>query len=328
MRMRLVPLGPVFRQHLRTVRDAAAARGKQVQLTLEGEDVEVDASVVDHLRDPLTHMIRNAVDHGIEMPDARRASGKDPTGTVALRARHEGGTVVIELADDGAGLRRDRILARARERGLIAEGAELSEAEAHRLIMEPGFSTAETVSELSGRGVGMDVVRRNVEALRGSIEIASRPGAGTTITTRLPLTVAIIDGFTVSVGSESYVIPLDAVTECLAMAADERREDGRGVFSLRGAPLPYVRVRSLFGVAGAPPARENMVVVRHGARLAGLVVDELLGGGQAVVKPLGKMFQRLPGVSGSTILGDGRVALILDVADLLQRALDRDVAAA
>ena len=324
MRMRLVPLGPFFRQHVRTVRDTAALRGKVVRLVLEGEDVEVDASVVDHLRDPLTHMIRNAIDHGIELPAARRDAGKEPTGTITLRARHEGGTVVIELADDGAGLRRDRVLARARERGLVADGVELSDAEIHRLIMEPGFSTADRVSDLSGRGVGMDVVRRNVEALRGSIEIASRDGEGTTVTARLPLTVAIIDGFTVSVGDESYVIPLDAVTECLAMPADERRAGRCGVLSLRGEPLPYVRVRELFGLAGALPARENMVVVRHAGRLAGLVVDELLGGGQAVVKPLGKMFQRLPGVSGSTILGDGRVALILDVPDLLQRALDRD----
>jgi two-component system, chemotaxis family, sensor kinase CheA len=329
MTMRLVPLGPVFRQHLRTVRDVAATQGKLVRLVIDGEEVEVDASVVDHLRDPLTHMIRNATDHGIEFPAARKDAGKDPCGTITLSARHEGSTVVIQVTDDGAGLNRSRIVERARERGLIPNGATLTDREIARLIMEPGFSTAETVSELSGRGVGMDVVRRNIETLRGSIEIEGRERTGTVITIRLPLTVAIISGFTVGVAGESYVIPLDAVTECVELPATESRGDEAcGVINLRGEPVPFVRVRRLFELSASTPERENVVVVEHRGRHAGLVVDQLLGESQVVVKPLGRMFKRLAGISGSTILGNGRVALILDVPDLLQSVLQRESGAA
>lgn len=326
--MRMLPLGPLFRQYQRTVRDSSTLSGKIARLEVEGEEVEVDASVVEHLRDPLTHMIRNAIDHGIEYPAARRDSGKDPCGSIIIGARHEGSTVVITIRDDGAGLRRDRILARARERNLISETAIPSEREIDRLVLEPGFSTAEAVTELSGRGVGMDVVRRNVEALRGSIELESRENLGTTVTIRLPLTLAIIDGFAVRVGDESYVIPLDTVTECLDLPAGSSHDGAAsGVISLRGRPLPVIRMRQLLGVEGPTPPRENVVVVEHAGRFAGLVVDRLLGESQAVVKPLGKIFQRLPGVSGSTILGSGRVALILDIPDLLERALRQNAAA-
>ena len=228
--------------------------------------------------------------------------------------------VVIQVADDGAGLDRARILERARTRHLVPEGITPSDAELDRLVFEPGFSTAATITDLSGRGVGMDVVRRNVEALRGSIGIESTPGAGTTITIRLPLTVAIIDGFTVTVAGERYVIPLDAVTECLELPAERSDAGTYGIVSLRGEPLPYLRMRGVFGLGDARPARENIVVVRHAGRSAGLVVDGLLGEGQAVVKPLGAVLQRLPAISASTIMGDGRVALILDIPELLQRA--------
>jgi two-component system chemotaxis sensor kinase CheA len=322
MQARLVPLRATLRQHIRTVRDLAASQGKQARLVIEGDDVEVDTSVIEHVRDPLTHMVRNAVDHGIEAPEERRRRGKDPCGTIALRARHESGTIVLEISDDGAGLDRERILERARHRGL--DTARLDAGEIQRLVFEPGFSTAEAITEVSGRGVGLDVVRRNIHALRGSVGIRSRAGEGTTIAVRLPLTLAIIEGFGVSVGDETYVIPLEAVAECLELPGEASEDgDGRGVISLRGAALPYVRLRRLFGVAGEA-RREHVVVVRRddGAQ-AGLVVDDLHGESQTVIKPLGRIFRGLPGIAGSAILGSGRVALILDVPALLTRALTR-----
>ncbi|HWW94097.1 MAG TPA: chemotaxis protein CheA, partial [Vicinamibacteria bacterium] len=250
MKVRLVPLRGTFRGFVRTVRDLAARQGKEARLILEGEDVEVDTSIIEQARDPLTHMIRNALDHGIEPPDVRRRVGKDPCGTLALRARHEGATIVIEIADDGAGLNRQRILERARERGI--DGEHKGEEEIQRLVFEPGFSTAETVTELSGRGIGLDVVRRNVTALRGKVGIRSQEGIGTTITLRLPLTLAIIDGFIVGVGDEAYVIPLEAVLECLELPTDTSSDaGGDGVINLRGAALPYLRLRRLFGLGAA-----------------------------------------------------------------------------
>ena len=320
MKARMVPLGPSFQQHLRTVRDLAAAERKQVRLVLEGEDVEVDTSVVEHIRDPLTHMIRNAVDHGIELPEERVAHGKDTCGTLSLRAFHEGGLVVIQVADDGGGLDRERILRRGVEKGLLAEGAPLTDEEIFGLIFEPGFSTSEQVTDVSGRGVGMDVVRRNVEALRGSVSVASEPGRGTTITLRFPLTLAIIQGFRVSVAGIVYILPLDSVVECMELP--EGAERGRcGVLDVRGQPLPFLRLREQFGLSGDPPARENVVLVQHAGASVGLAVDALLGESQTVIKPLGRMFQGVRGISGSAILGDGRVALIVDVPGLLRDAL-------
>ncbi|HKC12422.1 MAG TPA: chemotaxis protein CheA, partial [Vicinamibacteria bacterium] len=322
MKVRLVPLRGTFRAFVRTVRDLAARQGKQAQLILEGEDVEVDTSVIEQARDPLTHMIRNALDHGIEPPEVREKLGKDPCGTLALRARHEGATIIIEIADDGAGLNRQRILERARERGIEAD--QKGDEEIQRLVFEPGFSTAETVTELSGRGIGLDVVRRNVTALRGTVGIRSQEGNGTTITLRLPLTLAIIDGFIVGVGDEAYVIPLEAVVECLELPKEASSDaEGGGVVNLRGAALPYLRLRQLFrlGAAGRGQ-REHVVVVRVDAgREVGLVVDHLEGGFQTVIKPLGRLFQGLSGIAGSAILGTGRVALILDVPALLAEAL-------
>jgi two-component system chemotaxis sensor kinase CheA len=324
MQARMVPLGPVFRRFTRVVRDVAASRGKQVRLEIEGEDVEVDTSVVDHIRDPLTHLVRNALDHGIEAPEARRAAGKDPRGLVRLRAAHRAGNLVIEVEDDGAGLDRRRILSRARALGLVGEAAQQGGDELERLIFEPGFSTAEAVTDLSGRGVGLDVVRRNVEALRGAVEVRSAAGHGTTVTLRLPLTLAIIAGLNVGVDEEVFVVPLDAVVECVELWQDRCSEDGgRGVLNLRGESLPYVRVRDLLGFGGAPPRRERVVVVQNEEGRAGLAVDVVHGEGQAVVKPLGRLFRKVPGVSGVTILGDGRVALILDVAALLRQERGR-----
>ncbi len=324
MQARMVPLGPTFQQHFRTVRDLAVDQQKEARLVLEGDDVEVDTAVVEHIRDPLTHMVRNAVDHGLEAPEERRARGKDPCGRLTLRAFHEGALVVVQVVDDGAGLDRERIARRAVEKGLVAEGAQLTDEEVYALIFEPGFSTCEQVTEVSGRGVGMDVVRRNVEALRGSVEVESEPGRGTTISLRFPLTLAIIRGFRVSVSNEVYVLPLDVVAECLELPAGSDR--GRcGVIDLRGRPLPFLRLREHFKLGGDAPARENVVVVQYAGASVGLTVDALLGESQTVIKPLGKMFQGIRGISGSAILGDGRVALILDIAGLLRESLKRAV---
>ena len=326
MKLRMVPLGPVFRAHQRTVRDLAASTGKQVRLVLDGEDAEVDTSVAQHLRDPLTHMLRNAVDHGIETPDERRRQGKDPVGTITLSARHEAGGIVVRMRDDGAGMDRARILARARQRGMLRDGETPADAEVLRLVLEPGFSTAESVTRLSGRGVGLDVVRRGVEALRGSVALASRPGEGTTLALRLPLTLALIEGFSVGVAGETYVVPLESVVECLELPPQRHEAEAAGVLSLRGEPLPFLRLRDFLQVPGHAPRRESVVVIRHDSGHAGVVVDTLHGGGQAVIKPLGRVLKDVPGVSGSTILGNGRVGLILDVPVLLRQAVERGAA--
>lgn len=317
MKVRMVPIGPSFRRFSRAVRDMAGSHGKLAHLIIEGEEVEVDTRVIEQLSDPLMHMVRNAIDHGIETPEKRRAAGKDESGTLLLKAYHEGSTVIIKLVDDGAGLSRERILSRALERGLIEEGARPGDAQLFELVFRPGFSTAETVSDLSGRGVGMDVVRRNIEALHGTVTLDSPLGQGTTVTIRLPLTLAIIRSFGVSVGDETYLIPIEHVVECVALPeADRLNRKPRGVISLREEPLPYLR----FGNAGAV-SREHVVVVRSGDERAGLVVDRLHGESQTVIKPLGAMFKEIPGVAGSAIQASGKVALILDVPGLLRENL-------
>jgi two-component system chemotaxis sensor kinase CheA len=321
MEMRLVSVGPLFLQHQRTVRDIAASQSKLVRLVLSGEEVAVDATIVEQLRDPLTHIVRNALDHGIEHAGTRRDAGKDPCGTVELHARHERGAVIVEVRDDGRGMSKDSILAKARERGLIGENEQLTDAQVFALVMAPGLSTAAQVTELSGRGVGMDVVRRSIEALRGAIEIESTEGRGTVVRLRLPLTVAIIDGFAVSVADERYVIPVGVVTECLT-ANETVPGATSGVLSMRGRALPYVRLGHLLGIRreGVDGLRESVVIVEVDGRQVGLVVDQLLGETQAVITPLAGMFNGVPGVSGTTILGDGRVSLILDVAPLIELA--------
>jgi two-component system chemotaxis sensor kinase CheA len=322
MKIRMVPLGPTFRQFVRTVRDIATAQGKLAYVELSGEDVDVDMNVIEHLRDPLTHIVRNAVDHGIEDPDARKALGKDQRGRLSLQAWHEGGSIVIKVHDDGAGLERTKVIERARAMGYTADFDKLGDSELFRLILEPGFSTSSEVTEFSGRGVGMDVVRRNVEALRGVISIESRAGVGTTITIRLPLTLAIIRGFAVGVDEETYIMPLDAVIECIEFPRDGSEAfASRGVINLRGQALPYVRLRDCFRMGGQPTERENVLVLRYHDQRVGLVVDRLFGENQTVIKPLSRTLGDLPGVSGSAILGNGRVALILEVEGLLREAL-------
>jgi len=325
MKIRMVPVGPTFHRFARSVRDAARKSGKLARMLVVGDDVEVDTTILEHIHDPLMHMIRNSVDHGLETPEVRRALGKDPSGKIVLQAFHDSGNIVVQISDDGAGLNHERILAHARAKGIVPEGARLTEAEIHNLIFQPGFSTADKVSELSGRGVGLDVVRRNVNALSGGILVESRKGQGTTFTIRLPLTLAIIDGFAVKVGLETYVIPLSSVKECLELPAEKHSSEEGGVINLRGEALPFVRLRDLFESGGIAPTREKIIVVEfHGGR-AGLAADELLGEQQAVIKPLGRLFQGIPGVSGSTILGNGRVALILDVPALCAEAIHRRV---
>jgi len=314
MKVRMVHVGPVFRQYIRTVRDLAVMHGKAVRLVIEDGNVEADTTIVDNLRAALTHILRNAVDHGIEIPERRKSQGKDPCGTIVIKAYHEGSNIVVEIIDDGMGINKKQIIEKVRKKGKILEAEELSDNEIYDMLFEPGFSTAEHVTDLSGRGIGMDAVRQNIEAIRGSIEIESKETEGTKIILRLPLTLAIIDGFCIGVGTETYVIPLDSVVECLALAEQEHNQnDDTGVVNLRGEVLPYIRLRNLFSLNGALTTRENLVVVKHGNDRIGLVVETLYGETQIVIKPLGKLFQHLQGISGSAILGNGRVALILDI---------------
>jgi two-component system, chemotaxis family, sensor kinase CheA len=324
MRLRLVPLGPVFRSQARAVRDLAASHGKLARLVIQGDDVEVDTAVVEAMRDPLTHMIRNALDHGIETPAVRTAAGKPAVGVITLVARHDGGRILIEVRDDGAGFDKGRILERARAVGLLDEAAQPGDKAIYGLVFTPGFSTATTVTGLSGRGVGMDVVSRNIAALKGTITVDSEAGRGAAITVRLPLTLAIIDGFVVSAGGQSYVIPLESVMECVDMpGGDAGDAQPTGVVNLRGEALAYVRVSDLFSLPRAAGGERSLVVVEHDGMRAGLVVGSLHGDSQSVVKPLGTLFQGVTGVTGSTILGDGRVALILDVVSVLNDATTR-----
>ncbi|MBI1821380.1 MAG: chemotaxis protein CheA [Nitrospirae bacterium] len=321
MKIRMVPVGPMFRQLIRTVRDVALAHGKTARLVIEGGEVEVDTAMIELLKDPIAHMIRNALDHGIESPEIRAEKQKDPCGQLILRAFHDSGNVVIQLMDDGSGFNRKRIIEKAVSKGLISESQKLSNAEVYSFIFMPGFSTSETVTDLSGRGVGMDVVKRNIEALRGSIEIDSQEEKGSALTIRLPLTLAIIDGFAVGVGKETYIIPIENVIECVDLTQQNRRDrDGQNIINLREKVLPYFYLRENFGLGGEALGRESIVVVKNQDRLAGIVVDTLFGENQVVIKPLGKFFQGLPGVSGSTILGNGKVALILDIPALIRDA--------
>ena len=318
MRVRMVPIGPTFRQLKRSVRDISASHGKLAQLEVIGDDVEVDTTVLEHLKDPLLHMIRNAIDHGIEAPDVREGLGKERCGTLKLSAVHANGNIVVKLEDDGAGFNRQQIQDKARRMGLISDNSQVSDQDLLRFVFQAGFSTAKTITDLSGRGVGLDVVKRNIESLRGRIDLLSEEGKGTIITLRLPLTLAIIDGFSVSVGAENFIIPSDYVMECVELATEVRGPAGSGVLNLRGNPLPYVRLREAFCVSGQVPDRENVVVVKIGDFDAGIAVDRLLGTMEAVIKPLGKAFRAVPGIAGSTILENGRVGLIVDVPGLLR----------
>src|SRR6185437_16050019 len=319
LQLRMVKIGGTFNRFQRTVHDVSRELGKEIQLVVHGEDTELDKTVVEKIADPLMHLVRNAIDHGIEPADVRVARGKPAVGTVTLNAYHDSGSIVIEVGDDGGGLKRDKILAKAIERGLVEEGRTLTDSEVFNFIFEAGFSTAESITNLSGRGVGMDVVKRNIMALRGSVGMKSEEGVGTTVTVRLPLTLAIINGFQVAVGKSSFVLPLEAIEECVEFSA----ASGHDFANLRGTVLPFVRLRDVFGTREPPSRRQSIVVVKHAGERAGLVVDALLGEFQTVIKPLGKLFRRVDCVSGSSILGNGEVALILDVPSLIQQATAR-----
>jgi len=328
MSIRMVPIGPLFRQFIRSVRDMAKSHGKLARLEVIGGDVEVDTTVLEQLKDPLLHLVRNAVDHGLEKPSVRKSQGKNPSGQIRLRAAHSGGNIVVTLQDDGAGFDRARILEKARRLGLVSGKDDIRDEELFRLVFHAGFTTAESVTDLSGRGVGLDVVRRNIDSLRGTVDIASTQGKGTTIIIRLPLTLAIIEGFSVKVGNETFVVPLEHVTECTELPAEQRNSEETGILSVRGNAIPYVRLRRMFRLSGgAAPKRENIVVVRMNEFHAGIAVDELLGGMQVVVKPLGKALRGVPGIAGSTVLGDGRVGLIIDVPSLLRGVMQSSLQA-
>jgi two-component system chemotaxis sensor kinase CheA len=331
MRIRMIPISFAFNRFPRLVHDLSAKLGKKIELKMTGEQTELDKTVMEKIGDPLVHLVRNSIDHGIEMPEARRACGKPETGTLHLNAYHQSGHIVIEIGDDGAGLNRERIVRKARERGLIKDESGMTDAQIHDLIFLPGFSTAEQVSDLSGRGVGMDVVRRNIKALGGNVEIRSTPGQGTTMIIRLPLTLAILDGQTVRVGQDIYLIPLVSIVESVQLAdtGTVSRVTGKfEVIRLRDEYLPVLRLYQVFGLT--PRATELdkglLVVVEGEGHKAALFVDELLGQQQVVIKSLEANFQRVESIAGATILGDGMVALILDIPGLIRLA-QRDVPA-
>ena len=322
LQLRMVPIGETFSRFRRVVRDTASSLGKDVTLEIVGGDAEMDKSVVEKIADPLMHLVRNALDHGLETPAERVAAGKPAQGTLVLSARHESGSILMRIKDDGRGINRERVLKRAWERGLVERDVVPPDADILKLIFAPGFSTAEAVTNLSGRGVGMDVVSKNITALRGTVTVNSVFGAGTTIDIRLPLTLAIIDGFLVSVGNSKFIMPLESVVEVIENRPTANGLDARGrsVVELRGEVLPVVSLRALYGLDSQPPERVSIVVVNAGTGPYGIVVDALLGQHQTVIKPLGRMFKTLRGISGSSILGNGEVALIFDVPALSQLA--------
>ena len=329
--LRMVQIGTVFNRFQRVVRDVAKELGKEIDLVISGAETELDKTLVEKISDPLMHLVRNSMDHGLETSEERVKAGKPARGTLRLNSHHDSGSVVIEVSDDGRGLNRDKILEKAIARGLVDRNQNLSDKEVWNLIFEPGFSTADKITNISGRGVGMDVVRRNIASLRGTVELQSNPGAGTCVRIRLPLTLAIIDGFVVSVGGAKYVIPLDLVVECIDLGRPEYQYSAeRDFISLREEALPFIRMRRMFDIPGFARGRENLVVVTYAGQRAGLVVDALLGESQTVIKPLGRVFERLRGIGGSTILGSGEVALIIDVPNLIAKAMseERDTLAA
>ncbi len=318
MVLRMVPVSTLFGRFRRLVHDLAHETGKAIELATDGENTEVDKTVIERLADPLVHLVRNAVDHGLESPSERGAAGKSSAGRIRLSARQEGGEVIIRIIDDGRGIDRARLRARAEEAGLVLPGQALSDGELLQLIFQPGFSTAAAVTSLSGRGVGMDVVKRTIESLRGSIDLRSTPGEGSEIALRIPLTVAIIGGLLVRVGEGRYVIPLAAVEECLELPLEQdRRSQGRAFISLRERLVPFLRLRDLFATGTEPDPHQKMVVVSTGTERVGLVVDQIIGNHQTVIKSLSRLHAGIETFSGATILGDGSVALILDVAHLV-----------
>jgi len=317
--IRMLPIGTTFSKFRRLVRDLSSELGKEIELVTRGEETELDKTVLERLGDPLVHLIRNSIDHGIDTPDERKAAGKRPEGQILLEAEHSGSEVLIRITDDGKGMDSAAIRAKAVDKGLIAPDAELTEAEALKLIFLPGFSTAAKVTNISGRGVGMDVVHRAIDALRGAIEIKSVHGQGTTITIRLPLTLAIIEGLQVEVAGGFYVIPLSLVEECVELhSKDVDPTRKQQIIHLRGELVPYIHLRRWFGMDGEPPAIEQIVITGVEGKRIGIVVDKVIGEHQTVIKSLGRVYRDIEGISGATIKGDGTLALILDVPRLVR----------
>ena len=322
MNIRMLPIRGTFEKFRRLVHDLARDLDKGVELTMEGADTELDKTVIDQLGDPLMHLIRNSMDHGIEPGAARAAQGKRPTASIRLSARHSGASVLIAVSDDGGGINAEAVRRRAVERGLIAADAPLTEAETFALLFEPGFSTAKQVTDVSGRGVGMDVVRQRVESLRGTIEVSSKPGSGTSVTLRLPLTLAIIDGLLVTVGDAYFVLPLANTLECIELTREDiRRANGKHMSNVRGEIVPYIRLREHFNIRTARPEIEQIMILETGEGRYGFVVDQVLGDYQTVIKGLGRFYRHVQVVSGATIMGNGMVALIVDPERLVQDAL-------
>jgi two-component system chemotaxis sensor kinase CheA len=320
MGIRLVPIGSLFTRFRRLVHDLSRDLSKPLEFVTAGEETELDKTVVERLADPLVHIIRNAIDHGLEDPVGREASGKNRVGHISLSARHAGAEVLLTLTDDGRGLDRDRIRAKAIERGLLDAAAEISDAALFQFLFHPGFSTAKQVSELSGRGVGMDVVKRSMDEMRGKIDLATTPGQGTQVTLRLPLTLAIIEGLLVRVGHGRYIIPLSAVEECVELSESaDKRSSGRNFLNIRGDLVPFLRLREQFGTTAPADLHQKVVIVSSGETKVGLVIDQIIGSHQTVIKSLSKLHADVGTFSGATILGDGTTALILDIAHVVER---------
>lgn len=321
MSIRMLPIGTMFSKFERLVRDLSAELGKEILLTTEGAETELDKNVIEKLNDPLVHLIRNCIDHGIEKPQVRMEAGKPARGMVRLEAEHSGANVLIRISDDGAGLDGEAIRSKAIEKGLVTPEAALSEKELFSLILMPGFSTAKQVTSVSGRGVGMDVVKRGIDALQGTIDVSSIKGAGTVIILKLPLTLAIIDGLLVRIGTSHYIMPLSAIEECVELTRkDVEAAHGKHLAEIRGELVPYIRLRDQFGIDGDIPEIEQIVTARINGQRIGFVVDEVVGEHQTVIKSLGRIYRTVEAVSGATILGDGRVALIMDLPKLFAKA--------
>jgi len=324
LNIRMLPIGTTFGRFKRLVRDLSQELGREVEMTTEGAETELDKTVIERLNDPLVHLIRNSIDHGIEPPDVRESLGKPRAGMLNIAARHSGAYVLIEITDDGAGIDREAIRRKAVDKGLIGADMELKDKEIFSLIFAPGFSTSETVTSVSGRGVGMDVVKRTIDNLRGSVEIASEKGEGTTVTLKLPLTLAIIEGLLVEIDRQFFILPLAIVQECVELTrTDVGQSHGRDIANIRGEIVPYIRLRESFDIRGARPDIEQIVITEIERNRIGLVVDNVIGEHQTVIKTLGRAYRDVEGVSGATILGDGTVALIMDVARLTNDAYAR-----
>lgn len=326
LNIRMLPIGSTFNKFKRLVRDLSKELGKEVELTTEGAETELDKTVLEKLGDPLVHIIRNCIDHAIELPKEREKAGKPRSGWVELSASQSGGNVIIEISDDGAGIDKEIVRAKAIKNGLITESAELSDSEIFSLIFAPGFSTAQKVTNVSGRGVGMDVVKKAIENLRGTVDVKSKKGEGTTIILKLPLTLAIIDGLLVKIEDDHYILPLSSVEECVELTTNDiKNAHGRHIINIRGGITPYVSLREKFELTSERPDIEQVVISDVNGNRVGFVVDEVFGQHQTVLKSLGVFYKNVKGVSGATIMGDGTVALILDIQRIIEEEKMKEV---